>query len=199
MHRHRIKKTFLIISLFFLSLFSIVNFAANETAIFAMGCFWCAQSDMDKVPGVVQTIVGYTGGTVANPSYEQVSKGETGHFESIKVIYNPKQISYASLLNYFWHHIDPTDQQGQFCDRGQQYQAVIFYINKEQKKNSEASLLGLEKTGKFLLIKTLVLPAKQFYPAETYHQNYYKKNPIRYHYYRYTCGRDQKLKSVWGK
>lgn len=173
--------------------------AATQTAIFAMGCFWCAQSDMDKVPGVLQTIAGYTGGNVTNPSYEQVSAGGTGHYESVKIIYDPAKVSYSQLLNAFWHNIDPTDAQGQFCDKGQQYQAVIFYATQEQEKEARASKMALEKSGKMGPIATLILPATRFYPAETYHQDYYKKNPVRYKYYRYTCGRDARLNELWGK
>lgn len=171
--------------------------AANQTAIFAMGCFWCAQSDMDKVPGVIQTIVGYTGGNANDATYEDVSAGSTGHYEAIKVIFDEKKINYAELLNVFWHNIDPIDAQGQFCDKGQQYRAVIFYSTPEQEKLAIRSKAGIEKLG-MGTISTLILPASTFYPAETYHQDYYKKNPVRYKFYRYSCGRDARLKAIWG-
>lgn len=176
-----------------------IALAAADSAIFAMGCFWCAQSDMDKVPGVLQTIAGYTGGSVKDPSYEQVSAGGTGHYEAVKVIYDPAKVSYAQLLTAFWHNIDPADTQGQFCDKGQQYKAVIFYSSPEQEKLAKASKMELEKTGKVGPVATLILPATVFYPAETYHQDYYKKNSVRYRYYRYACGRDARLEEIWGK
>lgn len=170
----------------------------TATAIFAGGCFWCMESDFDKVPGVVKTVSGYTGGALKNPSYEQVSNGGTSHYESVEVIYNPSRVSYQQLLDVFWHHIDPTDAGGQFCDRGDQYRAVIFYSNNEQKKLALASKKKLEQSGKFEQVATQVLPASTFYPAEDYHQDYYKKNPVRYKYYRYRCGRDQRVEQVWG-
>lgn len=187
----------LLLSLIFLM--NTQTFAANsETAIFAGGCFWCTQSDFDKVPGVIKTTAGYTGGEVANPSYEQVSQGGTGHYESVEVVYDPSKVSYAQLLDHFWRSIDPTDEGGQFCDRGDQYRSVIFYENAAQKKLAEASKQALIQSGKVKNIVTLILPAKTFYPAEEYHQKYYQKNPLRYRYYRFNCGRDQRLRKVWG-
>ena len=174
--------------------------AITATAVFAGGCFWCTESDFEKLPGVIDAISGYTGGTVANPSYEQVSAGGTGHVESVKVIYDPAKLSYSQLLDWFWRHVDPTDAGGQFVDRGSQYQSEIFYANDEQKRLAEASKAKLEASGKFdKPIVTKIVPLGPFYPAEDYHQDYYKKNPIRYHYYRWGSGRDQFLEKVWGK
>lgn len=171
--------------------------AAIKTAIFAMGCFWCAEHDMEKLPGVNSVISGYTGGKLKNPGYEQVSAGGTGHFEAIKVIYNDQQVSYEKLLSAFWHNVDPLDAYGQFCDKGDQYRSAIFYENATQKNEAIISRQKIEKQiGK---VETLILPAGVFYPAETYHQNYANKNPVRYNYYRYRCGRDARLKAVWGK
>lgn len=173
----------------------------SATAIFAGGCFWCMQKDFDELKGakgVISTTAGYTGGDVVNPSYEQVSAGGTGHYESVKVVYNPKVISYPQLLTYYWHHIDPTDAEGQFCDKGQQYQSVIFYSDATQKQEALQSKQALIDSGKFSQIATDILPAKPFYPAEDYHQEYYLKNPVHYKFYRYTCGRDQQIAKVWG-
>lgn len=171
----------------------------NATAIFAAGCFWCAQHDFDHVSGVVKTIVGYTGGKLKNPTYQQVSHGGTGHYEAIEVIYNPQQISYNQLLTVFWHNVDPTDASGQFCDKGDQYRSAIFYSNPTQQKLAEESKNKLLASGRFKQIATNIIPATTFYPAEAYHQYYYQKNPIRYKFYRYTCGRDQRLATVWDK
>ena len=167
-------------------------------AIFAAGCFWCAQHDFQKISGVIQVISGYTGGQLKNPTYEQVSHGGTGHFESIEVKYDPEKITYQQLLNVFWHNVDPTDGGGQFCDRGAQYQSVIFYSNAEQKKLAVESKQALIQSRKFKYIATLILPATTFYPAEKYHQDYSQKNPLRYKFYRYSCGRDKRLKEIWG-
>lgn len=171
----------------------------TATAIFAGGCFWCLEADFDKVPGVTKTVSGYTGGSVINPNYKQVSDGGTGHFESVAVTYDPAKVSYAQLLTVFWHSIDPTDAHGQFCDKGNQYRSAIFYSNEAQKKLAEKSKHELLKSGKFKEIATEILPAKTFYPAEEYHQNYYQKNPVRYKFYRYRCGRDQRIHEIWRK
>lgn len=191
-----------IFSALFILLFSTLLYAAPnpQTAIatFAGGCFWCTQADFDKVPGVVETIVGYTGGHVKDPTYQQVSHGETGHYESVQIIYNPNKVSYQQLLSVFWHNIDPTDAKGQFCDIGSSYRAAIFYNNNEQKKLAIGSKQQLIKSGRFRQMVTEILPAKPFYLAEEYHQKYYQKNPVKYKYYRYTCGRDQRLKQLWG-
>lgn len=180
--------------------FSAVADAANTaSAIFAAGCFWCAEHDFQQIPGVEKVISGYTGGHVVNPSYEQVSEGGTGHYESVKVIYDPSKVSYGQLLNAFWHFVDPTDAGGQFCDRGDQYRSVIFYGTDEEKQLAEKSQHELLESGKIKKIVTQILPATTFYPAEEYHQHYAEKNPIRYNYYRYRCGRDARLEAVWGK
>jgi peptide-methionine (S)-S-oxide reductase len=165
-------------------------------AIFAGGCFWCMEPPFDKVDGVLETISGYTGGTVKNPTYEQVSSGRTGHRESLKVVYDPSKVSYEELLQVFWRNIDPLDGRGQFCDKGEQYTSAIFVLDDEQRKAAEASLANLSLEGK---IKTQILPASEFYPAEDYHQDYYEKNPIRYKFYRWNCGRDQRLEELWSK
>lgn len=170
----------------------------TATAIFAGGCFWCMQADFDKIKGVISTTAGYTGGTLKNPTYEQVSDGGTGHYESIKVVYNPSIISYSQLLTIYWHNIDPTNANGQFCDIGQQYRSVIFYANDQEKQLALQSKQNLINSAKFNQIATLILPASTFYPAEEYHQEYYKKNPIRYNFYRYHCGRDKRLEELWG-
>jgi peptide methionine sulfoxide reductase msrA/msrB len=170
-----------------------------KVATFAGGCFWCTESDFEKVPGVVKVISGYTGGHKENPTYEEVSSGSTGHVEAIQVYYDPTKVTYTELLDYFWRHIDPTDSGGQFVDRGSQYRSVIFYHDEEQKKLAEKSKEDLSKSGKFdKPIVTEILKFTKFYPAEEYHQDYYKKNPIRYRYYRFASGRDQFLKKEWG-
>ena len=172
---------------------------STKEAYFAGGCFWCTEADFEKVKGVIDAISGYTGGHVANPTYEQVSEGGTGHVEAVKVIYDPTKVSYEQLLQYFWMHIDPTDAGGQFVDRGPQYRSVIFYSDEQEHRLAEASKKKLAESGRFdKPIVTEILPLGPFYPAEEYHQDYYKKNPIRYHYYRYRSGRDQYLKKVWG-
>jgi len=171
-----------------------------EQAIFAGGCFWCLESDMDKLPGVVETISGYTGGHQDDPTYEEVSAGGTGHAESVKVTFDPTRISYDRLLDAFWRSIDPTTHDAQFCDHGNQYRTAIFYMNEAQKKAAERSRAELEKTKPFRAgIVTEITPADTFYPAEDYHQNYYKKNPLRYRFYRYNCGRDSRLEELWGR
>lgn len=168
------------------------------TAIFAGGCFWCIEADFEKLAGVVEAESGYSNGHLANPTYEQVSHGSTGHAESVRVIYDPSKITYEKLLDYFWHHIDPTVKDRQFCDVGSQYRSAIFYQNETEKKAAEASKTALERTGKFARIYTEIAPADPFYLAEEYHQDYYKKNPIRYKFYRNGCGRDARVDEVWG-
>ncbi len=171
----------------------------NRSAVFAGGCFWCIESDFEKVDGVLEVVSGYTGGRVENPTYKQVSAGGTGHVESVKVIYDPGKIGYEELLEVFWHKIDPTDAGGQFCDKGAQYRSVIFYADDRERKLAEDSKKKLGSLSVFQKpIVTDILPLGLFYPAEEYHQDYYKKNPIRYHYYRSRCGRDQFLKKAWG-
>jgi len=173
--------------------------AKNATAIFAGGCFWCVEADFDKLPGVVDTESGYTGGHVGNPTYEQVSHGGTGHAEAVRITYDPKKVTYEQLLDYFWRHIDPTVKDRQFCDTGDQYRSAIFYQGDAQTLAAEASKTRLEKSGRFPRIYTEVVPAGAFYPAEEYHQDYYKKNPIRYKYYRTGCRRDARVNEVWGE
>lgn len=190
-----------LIFLMAMCLFSVAATAATEVAVFAGGCFWCMQPPFDhlKDKGVVSTTVGYTGGSVDNPTYEQVSDGGTGHREAIQVTYDPKKISYEKLLTVFWENIDPYDKKGQFCDKGEQYTSAVFYTNDQQKTAYEESLVKLKKEKKIQdEVATKLLPFKKFYPAEGYHQSYYQKNPIRYKFYRYNCGRDQRLKQVWG-
>ena len=170
------------------------------TATFAGGCFWCMQPPFDGLDGVISTTVGYTGGHTRNPTYEEVESGGTGHTEAIQITYDPKKIGYAKLLDVFWHNIDPLTPNGQFCDLGTQYRSAIFYHNDEQKRLAEESKKTLETSGRFQEpIVTEIVPASAFYPAEDYHQGYYRKNPVRYHYYRYRCGRDQRLDKLWGK
>lgn len=169
-------------------------------AIFAGGCFWCMEKPFDELPGVIKTTSGYTGGQLNNPSYEQVSSGTTGHFEAIQITYNPAKVTYEQLLAVFWHNIDPTDAKGQFCDKGDQYRSAVFYENASEKQLAERSKVALEAARLFAEpITTLFLPATTFFPAEDYHQDYYQKNPVRYRYYRSSCGRDQRLKALWGE
>lgn len=172
-------------------------FAAESKAVFAAGCFWCSESNFEKVEGVISVVSGYTGGAIEHPSYEQVSGGGTGHFESVEVTYDPAKVSYGHLLEVFWHSADPLDGAGQFCDKGDQYRSAIFYVGDDEKKQAEDSLKETAR-GLGTEVKTLILPAGVFWPAEEYHQDYYKKNPIRYRFYRNGCGRDERLKEIWG-
>jgi len=171
---------------------------ATAHAIFAGGCFWCMEPPFDALPGVTATTSGYTGGHVVDPTYKQVSAGATGHREAVEITYDPAKVSYAKLLDTFWHNIDPFDASGQFCDHGEQYTSAIFYADEAQKHAAEESKAAVEK--KFNKhVATAILPARTFYPAEDYHQDYYKKNELRYKFYRYSCGRDQRLEEVWGE
>jgi peptide-methionine (S)-S-oxide reductase len=169
----------------------------RAAAVFATGCFWCTEADFDKVPGVISTTSGYIGGRIANPSYEQVSAGNTGHIEAVRVVYDPRRVSYATLANHAFRTSDPLDAGGQFCDRGYQYRSALFVANPAERRAAEAAKA---RAGAALKqpIATLILPAATFYPAEDYHQDYYKKNPVRYKFYRWNCGRDQRIKAVWG-
>ncbi|MBD2394000.1 peptide-methionine (S)-S-oxide reductase MsrA [Cyanobacterium aponinum UTEX 3222] len=186
-----------------ISIFLILSPSANaetdkiQTATFAGGCFWCMEPPYDKVEGVISTTSGYTGGNVKNPTYKQVSQGQTGHAEAVQVKYDSSKINYEYLLDIFWKNIDPTVKNRQFCDVGNQYRSGIFYHSEEQKQLALASREKVEKqlNGK---IYTEITPVKDFYPAEEYHQDYYKKNPLLYKYYRFRCGRDQRLKELWG-
>jgi methionine-S-sulfoxide reductase len=174
--------------------------AGLETATFAGGCFWCIQPPYDKLEGVVKTTVGYTGGTEKDPTYKQVSYGKTGHAESIEIIYDPKKVTYEELLEVFWMNIDPTDSGGQFVDRGKQYRPAIFYHGEAQKKAAEASRDKLAKSGRFdKPIVVEIVEAAEFYPAEDYHQMFYKKDPVRYKTYRNGSGRDQFIEEYWGE
>ena len=169
-----------------------------ETATFAGGCFWCIESDFEKYDGVIEAVSGYTGGHKGDPSYEDVASGLSGHFEAVQVRFDPTVISYARLLDIFWKHVDPTDTGGQFVDRGSQYRTAIFFHNEEQKALAEASLQALSRSGRFNKpIATKIVPMGKFYTAETGHQKYYKKNPLRYKFYRVNSGRDQFLSKVW--
>jgi peptide-methionine (S)-S-oxide reductase len=168
-------------------------------ATFAGGCFWCVESDFDKVPGVISTTSGYTGGSLANPTYEQVSHKETGHAEAVLVVYDPAKVSYETLLDKYWRSIDPTTKDRQFCDVGTPYRTAIFTHDAAQAAAAKASLAALEKSKPFKEpIVTTIEAAGAFYPAEEYHQDYYKKNPVRYNYYRLSCGRDARVKALWG-
>ena len=165
-------------------------------AVFAGGCFWCTESDFDKIPGVLSTTSGYIGGRVAKPTYQQVSAGGTGHIEAVRVVYDPSKVSYAALANRFFRTVDPLDGGGQFCDRGDQYRSAIFVADAAQRQIAAAAkakaAAALKKP-----VATLILPAATFYPAEAYHQDYYKKNPVKYRFYRWNCGRDARIKAVW--
>jgi peptide-methionine (S)-S-oxide reductase len=170
-----------------------------KKVIFAGGCFWCMEEAFEKVEGVSAVVSGYVGGTKENPTYEQVSAGGTGHFEAIEVEYDPATVGYDKLLEVFWHNIDPTDGAGQFCDKGTQYRAAIFYKDEEEKRLAEESKAALEAAKPFPEpIATEILPGSTFYKAEGYHQDYYKKNSVRYRYYKWSCGRAQRLEELWG-
>jgi peptide-methionine (S)-S-oxide reductase len=172
---------------------------ALAKATFAGGCFWCVESDFDKVPGVVSTTSGYTGGSVANPTYQQVSAKTTGHAEAVEIVYDPARVSYDKLLAVYWRSIDPTTKDRQFCDAGSPYRTVIFTHGPEQQAAALASLAALEKSKPFKEpIVTRIEAAGPFYPAEAYHQDYHQKNPVRYRYYRASCGRDARLQQLWG-
>ncbi len=174
----------------------------RQTAIatFAGGCFWCMEPPFDKLDGVISTTSGYSGGRTRNPSYKQVSTGRTGHIEALQIVYDPERISYNELLHVFWRNIDPTTDKGQFCDKGNQYRPAIFYHDEEQHVAAEASKADIINTRTFSkMVKVEIRMADTFYMAEEYHQDYYKKNPIRYRYYRRACGRDKKLKELWGE
>ena len=173
---------------------------AQQKAIFAAGCFWCTEEAFEKVPGVVSAVSGYTGGTVKNPSYEQVSSGRTGHAEAVEVTFDAAKVTYEQLLDVFWVNHDPTVSNRQFCDSGSQYRPAIFYLNDEQKRLAEASKAKWEKMRPFKQpILTEITKAGPFYPAEDYHQDYYKKNPLQYRFYVTGCGRYQRLDSLWGE
>ena len=186
-------------------LFSVLFFSAGnspagehvKTAVFAGGCFWCMEADFEKVPGIIEVVSGYTGGTSNNPNYNNY--GKSGHIEAVRIEYEPSVIKYRQLLDIFWVNIDPTDKEGQFCDRGHEYSSAIFFLTKDQQKLAAASKTLIEKSGILSEpVKTPILKAGEFYIAEDYHQDYYNKNKLRYHYYRFRCGRDKRLEELWG-
>ena len=171
----------------------------SAVATFAGGCFWCMEAPFDKEPGVIATTSGYAGGTKSNPTYEEVSSGSTGHAEAVQVLYDPRKVSYEKLLDIFWHNVDPTVRDRQFCDVGTQYRTAIFVKTDEERRTAEASKAALEKSKPFKEpIVTPVVTVTEFWPAEEYHQDFYRKNPVRYAYYRTGCGRDARLKQLWG-
>jgi methionine-S-sulfoxide reductase len=177
---------------------SASSMSHTERAVFAGGCFWCMTPPFEKLSGVIEVLSGYTGGIGPNPTYEDYA--EKGYIEAVQITYDPSKINYSELLDVFWRQIDPTDPDGQFCDRGPQYRSAIFYENDEQKRLAEKSVEALEKSGRYKKpIVTELIKATAFYKAEDYHQDYHKKSPIRYKFYRYNCGRDQYLKKIWGK
>lgn len=202
------KLIYLTLTVFFISLGfglqttpSPVKAAAqnHEVAIFAGGCFWCVESDFDHVPGVIKTISGYTGSEYKNPTYKTVSAGGTGHLEAVEITYDPTKVTYDHLLHVFWRSVDPTDAGGQFCDRGESYQTAIYATSDKQLATAKASKATLQKSKTLKAdIVTPIHPASTFYPAETYHQDYYQKNPVRYKIYRYGCGRDRRIENLWG-
>jgi peptide-methionine (S)-S-oxide reductase len=169
----------------------------QAAAVFAGGCFWCMEPAFDKVLGVLSTSAGYEGGTAADATYRQVSSGTTGHVEAVRVVYDPDKVTYSQLLQVFWHNVDPFDPTGQFCDKGRQYRAAIFVGDETERQLAEASKTELQKHRSTPVV-TEILAASPFYPAEEYHQDYYRKNPLKYRFYRTTCGRDARLSEVWG-
>jgi peptide-methionine (S)-S-oxide reductase len=172
---------------------------STALATFAGGCFWCMEHPFDQLPGVISVTSGYTGGHAEHPSYEEVSAGGTGHAESVEIVYDPTKVTYEQLLAVFWHNIDPLTREAQFCDHGSQYRSAIFYHDSTQRRLAEESKRQLETTGRFRQpIVTEIVAATAFYPAEEYHQHYYRKNPIRYNFYRWNCGRDRRLRELWG-
>jgi len=177
-----------------------ISYGQTETATFGGGCFWCLEACFELLPGVKSVTSGYAGGQTENPTYQQVCSETTGHAEVVQVVYDPAKVTYEKLLDVFWHNIDPTVKDRQFCDIGSQYRSGIFAHDAEQRRLAEASKAGLERTKPFQgAIVTEITNAGTFYPAEEYHQDYYKKNPIRYQYYRTACGRDARIKQLWGR
>ncbi|SFL98082.1 peptide-methionine (S)-S-oxide reductase [Desulfomicrobium norvegicum] len=187
----------LILALLISGLFGGNVAAQTKEAVFAGGCFWCLEGPFDALPGVLETEAGYTGGQIPNPTYEQVSSGTSGHIEAMRVKYDPELVDFGKLLDVFWRNIDPTDAGGQFCDRGPQYRSAVFFADEAEESAARASKAQLEEARGFK-IATEILPRAEFYAAEEYHQDYYKKNPLRYHFYRQGCGRDQRLRQLWG-
>lgn len=190
----------LISTLFFLPGLALAEQDNLETVVFAGGCFWCMEPSYDKLDGVVSTVSGYSGGSAANANYNAVSSSITQHYEVIEITYDPTKVNYSKLLEVFWRNIDPTDDKGQFCDKGPQYRAAIFYKNDEQRQLAQQSLDKINQTKSFGgKVVTEIVAASPFYAAEAYHQDYYQRNPVRYKFYRYSCGRDQRLKELWGE
>jgi methionine-S-sulfoxide reductase len=188
-----------IIALSLCSFVTLKAIAKEQSAVFAGGCFWCTESDFEKLDGVISAASGYIGGRVKNPSYKQVSAGGTGHTEAVEVIFDDQTVSYSDLVEYFWKTIDPTDGGGQFCDRGQQYRSEIFYQTEEQRSIAQTSKDALAASGLLKAEKvTQLTPSSRFYSAEDYHQDYYLKNPVRYNYYRWGCGREKRVEELWG-
>lgn len=174
--------------------------SSSKTAVFAGGCFWCIEADFEKLEGVIDVVSGYTGGAAETAQYKTVTYEDTGHFEAIEVVYDPDKVSYSELVDYFWRHIDPTDDSGQFCDKGDSYKSAIFYATKQEKQIIDQSIAELNADKPFDGdIVTTIAVAKPFYLAEDYHQDYYKKNPIRYNFYRKGCGRDARVAELWGE
>jgi peptide-methionine (S)-S-oxide reductase len=179
---------------------AVTDTVSPAKAYFAGGCFWCMEEAFEKVEGVLAVVSGYMGGSVADPTYEQVSAGQTGHAESIEVTYDPATVSYRRLLDAFWRNVDPVTANAQFCDHGPQYRAAVFYVSEEERRLAEQSKTAVEQSKRFSQpVVTQIAKASTFYPAEEYHQDFYKKNPIRYKYYKFTCGRAQRLESLWGR
>jgi peptide-methionine (S)-S-oxide reductase len=172
--------------------------AATSTATFAAGCFWSMEHVFDELPGVVSVTVGYAGGTAKKPTYEQVEMGITGHAETVQVVFDPRKVAYEALLDAYWHNIDPTDGAGQFCDHGTQYRPIIFYADDEQKRLAEQSKAALEQSHRFARLMPQIVPASTFWRAEEYHQHYYKTHAVAYRVYRIGCGRDARLRELWG-
>jgi len=187
-----------ITAVWFCVLGSGLQAADLKTVVLAGGCFWCVESDFDGVPGVVATVSGYTGGITPNPTYRQVVAGGTGHYEAVEITYDPRKISYAALLDAFWRSVDPTDAGGQFCDRGDSYRTAVFVDGEEERRLAEASKqAAMAALGKPIV--TPIVAATPFFPAEQYHQDYYRKNPLRYRYYRWACKRNQRVEELWGE
>ncbi len=175
-----------------------MNDNVQEVAIFAGGCFWCVEPLFDRLEGVISTLPGYTGGSFLNPTYQEVCEGNTGHIEAVKIVFDPSKITYAKLLDIFWHHIDPTDPDGQFCDKGPQYLSAIFYADEHQKVLAEESKKEISRELKGQWIFTQIRKMEPFYPAEEYHQEFYIKDPLRYKSYSSCCGRSERLRELWG-
>jgi peptide-methionine (S)-S-oxide reductase len=190
----------LVIAALATAMLGVATAQERGVALFAGGCFWSMERAFQETPGVMAVVSGYSGGKLANPSYEQVGQGDTGHRETVRIEYDPARVSYAQLLDVYWHHIDPTDDRGQFCDKGSEYRAAIFVKDAAQRKAAEESKAALQASPRFKSAKiaTEILPAGSFYPAEDYHQDFYLKNPGRYNAYRVGCGRDARMKAVWG-